>query len=55
MSDPYCAVCGTHLSVETDHISLAAQQISPTGRGAQDDYYLHVECWDRLSEGWLEP
>lgn len=45
MSEPYCGICGTPVSPETDHVEIEAQHIHTDGRDTQDDYYLHVECW----------
>jgi hypothetical protein len=51
----YCAVCGQRTAPDTDHVELDAEAVRMNDRNGRDEYVLHVECWQRLSEGWAEP
>lgn len=52
---PFCAICGNGFSSQTDQVWVKAEFNHPGGEDAVDEYVLHSNCWDRLTEGWIDP
>jgi hypothetical protein len=55
MSSPYCAICGNHVPRDRDYVSVLGTHKLINDRNEQDDYILHRECWNNLTEGWELP
>jgi hypothetical protein len=52
---PFCAICGNGFSSQTDRVWVKAELNHTGGEDAADEYVLHSNCWDRLTEGWIHP
>lgn len=55
MTTLYCAVCGHRFEPDDEHIWIQAERKPRDGRPEGDEYALHVDCWDRISGGWMDP
>lgn len=55
MTTVYCAICGQRFETDDDHVEITAQTVWIDDRDEQDEFVFHVECWDRLSDGWARP
>ncbi|WP_256402597.1 hypothetical protein [Halorubrum salinum] len=52
----YCAICGGRFEPDDYHRWVDAEE--KPGRESFtriDSYALHVDCWDRLTAGWMDP
>lgn len=52
---PYCAVCKQKVDPAERHVSIIATTKDPRDRNKQDDYCLHYECAESVTNGWMEP
>ena len=55
MTTIHCAICGARFEGDIDHIRVEATHRRTSDRDSVEEYAFHVGCWDRLSEGWMEP
>jgi len=56
MTTLYCAVCGNRFEPDDDHMWIDAER-KPDRAAFQrsDSFALHVDCWERLTAGWMDP
>lgn len=55
MTTLYCAICGQRFEPDDDHVWISAEWKYMQDRNELDEFAFHQMCWDRLSEGWMEP
>jgi hypothetical protein len=55
MTTLYCAICGEAFEPDTDHYWVDAELRRIDDRNGQEEYALHTACWERLTDGWMEP
>lgn len=55
MTTLYCALCGGRFEPDDDHVWVEAEHKRIDDRNDLDEYALHPECWNRLTDGWGEP
>lgn len=51
----HCAICGTRFEPDQDHVRIEAEHKRMDDRNDLDEYVMHPECWQRLTDGWMEP
>ncbi|MGN8216303.1 hypothetical protein [Halococcus salifodinae] len=51
----HCAICGARFEGDIDHVRVEAEHIRTSDPNGVREYAFHAECWDRLSEGWMDP
>ncbi len=55
MTAPYCEICGESVPMDLDHVGIAAEYVHTDDRNAQDDYLVHIECWNHHTVEWIDP
>ena len=55
MTTLYCAICGNRFEPDQDHVWVDAELRRINDRNNTDEYALHPDCWDRLTDGWMDP
>lgn len=55
MTTLYCAICGGRMEPDTDHVEIDAERVRMRDRNDVDEYVMHLDCWDRLTKGWMDP
>lgn len=55
MTKVNCAICGGYVERDTDHVRVEAEHRRTSDRDSVEEYAFHTSCWNRLSEGWMEP
>lgn len=53
--DLHCAVCGRRFEPDDDHVYIEAERKRINDRNDVDEYAFHMQCWDRLTGGWMDP
>lgn len=51
----HCAICGSWVALDQDHVEIEAEHVHIEDRNDRDEFVLHLGCWQRLSEGWMQP
>ena len=55
MTTLYCADCGKRFEPDDDHVWVNAELRRIDDRNSTDEYALHPECWERLTDRWTKP
>jgi hypothetical protein len=55
MSTLYCARCGNRFEPDEDHVWIKAEHKLMNDRNDLDEFAMHRQCWERLTEEWMEP
>lgn len=55
MSTLYCAICGERFEPEHDHVRVEPEYVGKNVGTDDRDFVFHSGCWERLSQGWMEP
>lgn len=55
MTTLYCAICEQRFEPDDDHVRVEAEHVRMDDRNEVEDFVFDPECWQRLSEGWMEP
>lgn len=55
MTTLYCAICGNRFEPDQNHVWVNAELRRLDDQNSVDEYALHPDCWDRLTDGWMEP
>lgn len=58
MTTLYCAVCGGRFEPDDVHMWIDAERKADRDSipfTLTDAYAFHVDCWDRLTAGWMDP
>lgn len=55
MTTLYCAICRERFEPDTDHVWVDAELRRVDDRNGTDEYALHPECWQSLTDGWMKP
>lgn len=55
MAAPYCAECESHVSPDSDHVIVQAEERKPHDPNAESEFMFHPECWREVSDEWMQP
>lgn len=50
-----CAGCGGRFDPDDDHVRVEAEMVGTDDRNDQEEYVLHIDCWDELTVDWIDP
>ncbi|MFC3476100.1 hypothetical protein [Halobacterium litoreum] len=52
---PTCAVCGSKVPPDEDHVHVVANAKRMRDRDGREDYYAHPSCWREETAEWRDP
>ena len=55
MTTLYCAICGNRFEPDTDHVRIEGEHRLMNDKNQLDEFVMHRDCWNRLTEGWMQP